>query len=279
MKDPTHALYIDESGTKEYSDEKIKYGRGRSRLFVFGGVLVTIEAAGTLSRKIIEAKLNYFGSDSVEIKSTWLRNPRERRDRYLDKYSISEKELKTFVKSYYEIAIDTELTLLASIVDKQHVQEKYSVPWYAPAIAYEILLQRLQLSVSGRATVIIDDMMGKTPLGNPYKRNLIRHHKQLRKSGSRLIPGFTFDCLLPKPHFSDSSNSHIIQLADVVAYNVHRQFRDHGEEWETKGLTNLPTYDYFDKIASKFRMGTGKRIQGYGVVKFPVRNQFPWSVD
>jgi len=167
---------------------------------------------------------------------------------------------------------------LASIVDKQHVQEDYANPWHAPAIAYEILLQRLQQEIDGKATIIIDDMMGATPFGNTYKDNLIAHHQSLRKYGSRLLNGFKYSCLTPKLKFVDSSASHLIQVADIAAYNVHRQFREFGEEWESETLDELPTYNYFQAILGKFRKGPRGRIQGYGVVKFPLRNRVLWSI-
>lgn len=278
MKDPTHSLFIDESGTKEYADETCGYGEGRSRYFVFGGVLLSNPAASKLTASIIEAKKEFFNTEDVEIKSTWLRNPGKRRNQYLDKFGIEETRLTEFTNRYYEILNQSEMVLIASVVDKLQVQEQYKYPHYVPSIAYEIILQRLAHSVPGTATVIIDDMTGSTPKMTQYKENLKRQHRSLRQNGSRLLSGFRFNCLLPEVRFTDSAKHHLVQVADIAAYNVYRQFRDYGEEWETKGLKKLPVYEHFGRLVSKFRQGPNGRIQGYGVVKFPLRTQVRWAV-
>ncbi|MEJ7873202.1 MAG: DUF3800 domain-containing protein [Rubrobacteraceae bacterium] len=280
MADFTHSFYIDDSGTKEYAKNAKEYGRGKSRYFVFGGVLLSIAEAGLLSSEIIKLKLKHFGAEDVEIKSNWLRLPEERSKRYLRPYDISSEELDEFVDKYYKAVVDADLLLIASVVDKVHMQETYSNPWYAPAVAYEILLQRMerQMRNKGIVTVSIDDMTGATPKGNQYKENLKKHHEQLKKTGSKLLSNIDFECVKGRLKFINSSHSHLIQVADIAAYNVYRQFTDHGEKWEEHGLKTLPTYDHFVRLAQKFRAGPGKRVQGYGVVKFPLKNRVLWAV-
>ncbi|HRN50644.1 MAG TPA: DUF3800 domain-containing protein [Anaerolineales bacterium] len=279
MENPTHSLFIDESGTKEYADEIVPYGAGRSRYFIFGGVLATNPAAGSLTSEIIKLKETHFGTREVEVKSTWLRIPNKRKEKYLDAYSINEDSLNGFVDSYYQLLSSADIVLLASVVDKSQVQEKYTRPHYAPSIAYELILQRLEQAISGKASVIMDDMSGSTPKMTQYRDNLLKQHRLLRQHGSKLLSGFRFEKLLKELHFSDSKTHHLIQAADIVAYNVHRQFRDHGDEWEQAGLKSLPTYDYFGRLVGKFRQGPGGRIQGYGVVKFPLNHRNYWAVS
>lgn len=181
----THFLYIDDSGTKEYAERGETYGRGggKSRYFVFGGVLLPEPSAGILGEQIAETKRFFFGTENVEIKSNWLRFPAERERRYLQPFSLSEAALKNFVDEYYEIVAKADLQLIVAVVDKQHVQEVYEGKplWYAPAIAYEVLMQRVVQEVPhpDRVSVYIDDMTGATPAGNQYKANLRNHHKQL----------------------------------------------------------------------------------------------------
>jgi hypothetical protein len=70
----------------------------------------------------------------------------------------------------------------------------------------------------------------------------------------------------------------LLQVADVVAYNVYRQFREYGEEWETRGLPVLPSYEWFSRLLEKFRKGPNGRIQGFGVAKIPLRTQVRWRI-
>lgn len=280
MADFTHSFYIDDSGTKEYAKHAKEYGRGKSRYFVFGGVLLSIAEAGLLSSEIIKLKLKCFGAEDVEIKSNWLRLPDERAKRYLSAYDISNEELDEFVDKYYEAVINADLLLIASVVDKVHMQDTYGNPWYAPAVAYEILLQRIESEMKGKGivTISVDDMTGATPKGNQYKDNLKKHHERLKRTGSKLLSNIEFEWIKGRLKFINSSHSHLVQVADIAAYNVYRQFTDHGEKWEERGLETLPTYDHFVRLAEKFRTGPKKRVQGYGVVKFPLKERVPWSI-
>lgn len=280
---PTHVLYIDDSGTKEYADDPKEYEsrRGKSRYFVFGAALLSPDAVSRLSSRIIRLKLEYFEIDSVEIKSNWLRNPNEREKHYLQPFDVSEDELKEFVNRIYGAVVRADLILLGAVVDKKHMQEDYPNPWYAPAVAYDILLQRVQQQVGKDAevSVIIDDMTGATPRGNQYKSNLSRQHQRLLQRGSALMKGMSFSCLHGSLKFVNSAHSQILQVADLISYNINRQFMDYGDEWETAGIGKLPTYPYFKRILVKFRQGQQGRIQGYGIAKFPLRRRIRWVVD
>ena len=280
---PTHIIYIDDSGTKEYADDPNEYDNsrsGKSRYFVFGGLLVTPLSASRLSNDIVHLKIGCFGTKDVEIKSHWVRRPEHREKRYLDRYNISERRFRQFIDDYYKLINETELSFLAGVVDKRHMQEKYSFNlWYAPAVAFEVLMQRVEneLRNIGNVTIVVDDMTGATPKGNQYRKNLINHHMQLRKHGSALMRGFNFTSL-GSLRFLNSAQSHLIQVADIAAYNVNRQFIDFGEEWETRGITELPTYSYLERIITKFRKDSNGRVQGYGIAKFPMLERIPWKV-
>ena len=283
----TYALYIDDSGTKEYAAKPGDYETtGNSRYFVFGGVLLTTVESGRLSQRISAEKQVFFGQKSVEIKSNWLRIPRERERRYLKPFGLTNDDLKGFVESYYKMISSSDLTLFAAVVDKVHTQEDYEHPWYAPAVAYEILMQRIVQRVRppSSVSVIIDDMTGATPKGRQYRVNLKAHHEKLRRNGSQLIKGLDFSPVIPGIRFVDSAVSHMIQVADIISYNVYRQFVQYGEMWERgelgdDGKLTLPTYNWFDRLGFKFCQGPGNRIQGYGVFKFPLRKRIPWSVE
>ena len=243
------------------------------------------DLASQLTDRIIRLKESIFGTAAVEIKSNWIRIQHEREQQYIVPYGLSEEDLEEFIDQYYGLVTDTDLTLLASVVDKRHMQEDYPNPWYAPAVAYDALMQRVENEVGATdiqaaetTSVIIDDMMGATPHGNQYKRNLKRQHEKLKKHGSDLRKGFDFTCLGPPIKFVDSASHHLIQVADIAAYNVLRQFRDYGEEWEAQDLETLPTYDHFRRILAKFRSDYRGRIQGYGIVKMPLRRRVPWGI-
>lgn len=279
---PTHILYVDDSGTKEYADDPSEYlsRRGKSRFFVFCGVLLTVADASRLTSNLVHLKLDCFNEETVEIKSNWLRQPHERKQRYLVPHRITDERLTQFIEDYYKAIRASPLVLIAAVIDKLHMQEEYTNNlWYAPAVAYELIMQRAQneLTATDSLAVIIDDMTGATPKGNQYKANLRAQHSKLKRYGSQLRRGVSFPCLHSQ-RFVNSASSQIVQVADVAAYNVHRQFMQYGEQWEQAGLGTLSTYKHFDEISEKFRKDANGRVQGYGIVKFPLRNRIHWAI-
>lgn len=169
---------------------------------------------------------------------------------------------------------------IAAVVDKVHMDESYQERKHYPmGVAYDCLLQRVQQEIGRRGTVniTVDDMTGKSPAGNEHKAMLDRQHGRFVRFGSDLRSGMRFDCLGPRLRFMSSALSHSVQVADIAAYNVFRQFTDHGDAWERQGLDSLPTYDYFLRLSQKFRKGPNGEISGYGVVKFPKRIKHHWS--
>lgn len=278
----SHALYLDDSGTKDYSptDTYLK-GEGHTRYFVFAGILATQDAASQLAQALKITKRRASGGVDFELKSNWLRMPHERKRRYLVPHKLTDAELTQLVDDVYDEVLKAEVELLACVVDKVHMREDYGEKaYYPPALAYEALAQRVQNSLGGKGTcqVFMDDMTGKNPKGNAHKKNLIQHHARLRIHGSTLRRAHMTLDSLGDLRFLSSAISELIQVADLVAYNVYRQFVEHGEEWERIAPT-LPAYNYFDRLAPMFRRGPNNRVQGYGIVKMPLRRRIPWAAD
>lgn len=160
------------------------------------------------------------------------------------------------------------------------MQARYRSPYYPPATAYDAILCRVQKEVTqrDRIAVIIDDTTGATPKGNHYKDLLNKQHSSLKQSGSRLWKGFVFPSI-GSLRFVNSANSHLIQVADLCAYNVYRQFIEYGPDWEKPGPDGkLPMYEHFERIHRKFRCGPKGIVQGYGLVKIPETVKVGWSL-
>lgn len=281
-----YLLFIDDSGNREYDDNR-KYDAsglgGKSLHFVYGAILIEQNAAAQLVPRLQELKRLTFGRHDVEVKSNWLRISQERKRRYLDPFGLALDQLKAFTDDYYRLLIQAPIQLIGAVVNKLHMQEDYAEPWYAPTVAYDVLLQRAVQAVPAGSTlaVTIDDISGKTPKNNQYKHLLAKHHADLRAHGSRLQRGISFECLDSRARFMLSQDSDMIQAADLISYCVHRQFRDHGEDWEKDPPDGgkLPIYHYFGVIARKFRSDGNGRIQGFGIVKFPLRRRVHWVIQ
>lgn len=264
--------YCDESGQRDY-------GTGTDNYFVVAGVVVNSSDATHLEDELSGLKRTFFGRPDVELKSNWVRIPSQRAKHYAEPHGITASDIDALVGAIYRWARRAPVTLLAGVVDKRKMEERYVAPHYAGGVAYNLFLQRLQkLSAKRLATssLVFDDPAGKSPGGNEWRTLLKRQHAQLLKHGCAYTPmKFTSIGGLV---FTDSKTSPLVQLADVVAYNVFRQFRDHGDAWEDITLKKLPTYKYFGEILSSFDLGPSKQFASYGVVKWPVDKKVAWCV-
>lgn len=281
MPTPTHKLYVDDSGDKDYRDDRA-YSRsgGPTPLFVFAGLVTSPLEASGIEQSMRTLKRLTFGTPDVEIKANWLKRPRERTRRYLEKYSVTEAQLTAFTDALYEIINDADCQLVGCVVNKKEVQDLYgNRAYHPPAIAYECLLQRAQKEMAaynGTISVTVDHMTGATPAGNQHKLNLKRQHERLRKNGSDLVRGVTFDRIEGGLSFKDSKDDERLQLADLIAYSIYRQFLDYGPDWEDASSQSLEVYEYLARILSKF-WNRGGIVPGYGIVKFPMNNRVPWN--
>jgi hypothetical protein len=104
MANPTHKLFLDDSGDKDYRVDRLYNRRGGpTPVFVFAGLIVSPLDAMEIDYSIRTLKRQTFGTADVEIKANWLKRPRERAQRYLEKYGLSEAELTTFTDALYEV--------------------------------------------------------------------------------------------------------------------------------------------------------------------------------
>lgn len=276
--DVTHKLFVDDSGNKDYApDGRYNARGGRTPYFVFGGVLLSPSEAGALNLELRMLKIATFGTYEVEIKSHWLRRPEQKKKRYLDRFGITEADLTNFTDSVYDMVNDLDCQLVACTVNKAEVARQYRNPHHPASIAYDCLLQRVQWEMAacdGCAHVTVDTMTGATPAGNQHLRLLTKQHNTLKKHGSPLRANMRFD-RIGGLVFRDSALDERLQVADLVAYSVYRQFIDHGPDWEDPSKS-LELYEYLGRVIQKFRHNRG-RVQGYGIVKFPRNNTVKWG--
>src|SRR5262249_15887712 len=151
------------------------------------------------------------------------RMPKERKTRYLDRLGITDAVLTKFTDELYELLNSLDCGLVACAGNKAEMQERYRTPYQPSAIAYECVLQRVQMqgcALPGKLGVTLDAMSGATPAGRQYQQNLRTHHERLRKHGGVLQP-MAFD-RIGTIAFRDSRADERLQLADLVAYSVYR---------------------------------------------------------
>ncbi len=274
MANPTlYRIYIDDSGEKEYGPKSSQY-------FVYAGVVVAVADEPQFNAVIADAKHACFGRTDVELKSNWLRIPHEREKRYLSLHGVTDEKLTTMVNAIYEWIVKADIQLVAAVIDKPQMQQKYKDPWHPSATAYLYLLQRYQREMArrgGLGYVTVDDMEGASAAQNQWRDLLRSQHKKLKKEGCPLTK-LRFDNVADEFRFGGSERFHLLQVADFVAYNVLRQFRQYGEQWDDPAKGDLPMYPRLRQLLPRFMRGPKNELQGWGIVKWPSMHTGRWCL-
>ena len=159
--------------------------------------------------------------------------------------------------------------------------EQYSHPHNPSAVAYSMFLQRFQKFLAPKHSlgrVTFDKMTGATEAGNQWKALLRRQHASLRRKGWQYT-GATFGNIAAKIDFADSAQYSLLQMADLAAYNTFRQFRSHGKVWDNPKPTELPVYEYFDRMLPRFDQNSRGVFAGFGVAKMPAITRHGWLAE
>lgn len=288
MKVMANFLFIDDSGSKQWD---IPYSRDfvdnppartpqnldfwRKNYFVLAGLHIDTDTMALLNPIINQKKEQFFGTKHVELHSVNLRNQHKAKKEYLDKFNIPLDSLRSFVDDFwYPIFLQYELQLIAIIIDKRYYKNPRHEGKTPLEIAVEALFDRTELHPHSDCRIIFDQMDSQI---RSTKRD---QGKILRISSTKInLNDGKFE---DKYHhvsvgFEKSANSNFLQLADMVAYNVWRQFVDYGNEWDNHSPNydehhKLPTYSYFERISRSFYCDNKNKVNGFGIVKLPDPN-------
>lgn len=270
METRYHA-FLDESGQREYGDNT-------DRFFVVAGAIVRCEHIDIYETEIQGIKRSFFGTPDVEVKSNWLRIPKERRKRYREPYVVSEQRIKSFVDALYNWILASRTTFIAGVVDKLQMRERYVHPHNPSGVGYHIFLQRYQKFLASRHSagdVTFDEFTGTTKAKNEWRELLIKQHSSLKTNGCRYTRT-TFDNVGDTITFTNSADNSLLQLADLAAYNTFRQFRTYGRQWDKPNAETLALYSYFTRLLPRFHKDPHNVFAGYGVAKMPRKAYNRW---
>lgn len=277
-------LFIDDSGSKEWitpytidfvnnpperSDQNLNFWR--NNYFVLAGVHIDSENLSRVNTAINNIKIEYFGTKHVEIKSTWLRNPEKRKNNYLKAFNITEERLKDFIdNAWYKILEEHGggIKVQAVILDKRYY--KYRQDKHPLELTVVALFDRVEKGDHKECSIIFDQMDDEIRSTKHTQGRVFKVHKKEIQ-----IPSFESK-YSHKISFEKSCNSNLLQIADTIAYNVHRQFLDFGNEWDNDKLDTLPEYDHFRKISDLFYKSSKGQIKGFGLIKVPDPNGVRW---
>lgn len=201
-----------------------------------------------------------------------MRNPDKRKKYYLEKYKITEDDLLKFTAKWYDFFENNKasIQLQAFVFDKRFYKNNRSE--FTPLQGLvQILFDRIELHPSKECIMVFDQM------DREIKSVKHRQGEILKISNKEIDLGsFQKQYSHHPPRFESSKNSNFLQLADTVAYNVYRQFVDHGDLWENKDARALKLYPFLERISDNFYNQNG-RVAGFGIVKVPDPKKIRWG--
>lgn len=278
--------FIDDSGSKDWetpyaysftvtpperNEDNLNFWRGN--YFVLAGIHISNKSMSIINPEIDKLKIDFFGSKEVEIKSEWLRVPQKRKKNYLDPFNKTEEELKGFVETcWYPLfeKYQVEIQIQAFVIDKRFYNKKREKVTPFQELV-QVLLDRVELHPNCECTIVFDQMDAD------IRSQKHKHGEILSISKKKVDLGSWHEKYShTEVRFEKSHHSNFLQLADTVAYNVFRQFVEHGDSWEVAGTGELEKYAFFSKITKNF-YSKNRKVAGFGLVKIPDVVKVPWS--
>lgn len=281
-------FFIDDSGSKDYknpydkslSDSLYPWSSATKswlddNFFVLCWVYIHTDDMLTIDNEVKALKNRIFGTQYVEIKSVYLRNPKLRKRYYLDKYPVTEESLKDFWDSLFEL-IDRyqhKLKLIATIFDKRHYKNRTDPDKQPLLKSVQAIFERVEHI--GKDTHIVFDQMESSLSLEKWKHkwicNIAKWNIWLSQS---YIEDYTH---IKKIEFQKSHNENFLQIADICSYVIRRQFMEHGKVW-LEWWASCWVYDYFDKIRCNIYTNSGKAVW-YGLIIIPNFQKIQWNIS
>ena len=257
---PMYLFYVDESGEREYESP--------ARYFALCALGVPVHAWRAINTEMLTLKRTYFQAIDVEIKSNWLRIPKERKKHYLSVYPITEGELIEFTDKLYDLLLSHDVVVIAAVIDKERTRKKYAAPQAPSSLAYRLLFERIERFLANRqafGAVVFDKITELEVTKKGYENLLSRQHQRYLEKGTEFVQ---ISQIVEGLLFIPSHENNLLQLADLCAYNVYRQFVDYGDE-RVKEQRFGNRYPYFSRIEPKLNTSPAGHYAGWGVKLFP----------
>lgn len=227
-------FYIDESGTRDCPVKGIRPDGTpfeKEHLYVLTAVSLYERKWRNFEREITNLKLEFrdrlyrskhlnFDLADCEVKSTWLRIPKQREAESAFLHALSDADRKRLSETFYAQLAPNHMHVFSVVIDKRKLRDHMN-HMLLHKKAYELLLERIQsylaeCHANHQGVIVMDDTHKK------INRDLTMKHSFFQREGNKFS---TFKNIVEYPFFTDSKLSNGVQLADLCGYNVYRAFR------------------------------------------------------
>jgi len=252
-------FYFDESGSRDPSVGTPE--QPKDHLYVLLAVGMYERQWPAFDREIAHLKLELaeyarragkgkFELSDCEVKSNWVRNPKERAKKSPFLSALDGQDIERLMECFFKQINDRKAVLMATVIDKRHLHDHVDHEILHKK-AYEFLLERIEQYMAEyhprhNALIVMDDT------SRQLNQALAMKHAWFQRAGNQNLK---FRHIVEYPFFSRSELSNGVQLADLLAYCVYRAFRD--EDF---------TYPYFAQLLAHFyRRQAGGTLDGLKV--------------
>jgi hypothetical protein len=257
-------FYFDESGSRDpRASIALPDGshRPKDHIYVLTALSLYEHKWRPFDREIANLKLELvdhifrtrrlkFDLADCEVKSNWIRNPKERKDKspFLD--SLSDADRERLMACYFRQVVQQRMTVFAVVIDKRKLHGHVDSQLLHKK-AYELLLERIEHFMAEfhskhQAVIVMDDT------DKSLNRAISMKHAFFQREGNQNIH---FNHIVEYPFFTDSKLSNGVQLADLCAYNIYRAFK-----------TQDFKYAYFRELLPHFyKREKGEQLDGLKV--------------
>lgn len=228
-------FYFDESGSRDPSVGTTTKPKGHLYVLLAVGMYerqwkpFETELSGLkieLSNRLLQKGAGRFDLADCEVKYNWIRNPQERQKRSPFLHALTAEEIDRLTQTYFRQVAERKMVIIAAVVDKRYLLSHMTHETMHKK-AYEFVLERIQNFVreyhrKHQAMVVMDDT------SRQLNRAVAMKHSFFQMSGNQ---NMSFSAIVEYPFFTRSELSNGVQLADLLAYNVYRAFRDENPDY------------------------------------------------
>jgi len=292
-----YKVFVDDSGEKEYSNvypydfnlvanppswnDALDYWR--RNYFVLCGIRVEATNIPIVDEKINRLKIKYFGTKDIEIKSTWLRDPKKREAHYIKPYGITNDEVLEFGTKFLDLicSFSNEIKIISCIFDKRCIKRRAI---YTPiTTTTQLLLERIHYK-GGKNVVVFDQMDSSLHVTSHYNKKMVQVFSN-NIGVERIFVEKYSNILDFVPGISKKEN--FLQIADACAYAVHKQFMKFGREWlgerkNENGESLLTPDKVFEQLRFNFDCHpVRKSVVGSGIILYPHKKDLRvnWNIN
>lgn len=291
-----YKVFVDDSGKKEYltpyskdfienPPEFDKYENfWWDNYFVLAGIRIKQENIGKINEAINTLKEKYFHTHKVEVKSDWLRNPAQRKKHYFDQYKISSEKLNEFGEKYIDLISEYKesLKIFAVVFDKRYYgNAKRNSSEGTPLLkTTQVIFERLEFA-GNYNIVIFDQMESSLKLTSGQHGRILKIFQQNEGMEKIYVEKYKS---ITDIKFMRSCSENFLQVADICAYCIFRQFAQYGREWsgskqDKTGKSRMTPYSYFHRIRCNFFYNPiTRQVRGYGLVCIPDIKKLNWNL-